>query len=166
MSQWSRESVAAPRPAQVRRCARRLPGVNTAAMSEPWFTRSPANSPDRPPAGASTTTAEGHTPSTAEAGTQEAPGAAPAGLPAATAAATPGATIDVTPGATIDITVNGASRRIAAGATVAALLAELGLGDRRVAVERNREVVPRAEHARAVLAAGDHLEVVTFVGGG
>jgi sulfur carrier protein len=143
-------------------------------MSEPWFTRSPANSPDQPPAGASTTTAEGHTPSTAEAGPQEAPGAAPAGLPAATAAATPGATIDatpgatidVTPGATIDITVNGASRRIAAGATVAALLAELGLGDRRVAVERNREVVPRAEHARAVLAAGDHLEVVTFVGGG
>lgn len=66
----------------------------------------------------------------------------------------------------IDVDVNGALRRIAAGTTVAALLAELGLADRRVAVERNREVVPRAEHARTVLAAGDRLEVVTFVGGG
>jgi sulfur carrier protein len=71
-----------------------------------------------------------------------------------------------TPEGTIDVTVNGEPRRVAAGATVAALLAELGLADRRVAVERNREVVPRVEHARAVLAAGDHLEVVTFVGGG
>lgn len=68
--------------------------------------------------------------------------------------------------ADIDVEVNGALRRIAAGTTVATLLAELGLADRRVAVERNREVVPRAEHARTVLAAGDRLEVVTFVGGG
>ena len=52
------------------------------------------------------------------------------------------------------------------GTTVAALIGELGLGDRRVAVERNREVVPRAEHATTVLAAGDRLELVTFVGGG
>lgn len=66
----------------------------------------------------------------------------------------------------IDIVVNGEPRRVAAGATVTALLAVLGLGERRVAVERNREVVPRAEHARTVLAAGDHLELVTFVGGG
>jgi sulfur carrier protein len=68
--------------------------------------------------------------------------------------------------AVIDVEVNGALRPIAAGTTVATLLAELGLADRRVAVERNREVVPRAEHARTVLAAGDRLEVVTFVGGG
>jgi thiamine biosynthesis protein ThiS len=73
---------------------------------------------------------------------------------------------EAAPEGTIDVTVNGEPRRVAAGATVAALLAELGLADRRVAVERNREVVPRAEHARAMLAAGDHLEVVTFVGGG
>lgn len=79
---------------------------------------------------------------------------------------TAGATPEATPEGCIDVTVNGESRRIAAGTTVAGLLAELGLADRRVAVERNRQVVPRAEHARAVLAAGDHLEVVTFVGGG
>jgi thiamine biosynthesis protein ThiS len=53
-----------------------------------------------------------------------------------------------------------------AGTTVASLIGELGLGDRKVAVERNREVVPRAQHATTVLADGDRLEVVTFVGGG
>lgn len=68
--------------------------------------------------------------------------------------------------ASIEITVNGEPRAVAAGTTVTVLLHELGLGDRRVAVERNRAVVPRAEHARTVLAPGDHLELVTFVGGG
>ena len=55
---------------------------------------------------------------------------------------------------------------VSPGTTVAALIAELGLADRRVAVERNREVVPRAQHASTELAAGDRLELVTFVGGG
>jgi thiamine biosynthesis protein ThiS len=64
------------------------------------------------------------------------------------------------------IVVNGESRPIRAGQTVAELLGELGLDPRQVAVERNREVVPRALHASTVLAAGDRLEVVTFVGGG
>ena len=66
----------------------------------------------------------------------------------------------------IDIIVNGQARRVTEGTTVTGLLTELDLADRRVAVERNREVVPRAEHARTVLGAGDHIEVVTFVGGG
>jgi sulfur carrier protein len=66
----------------------------------------------------------------------------------------------------IDIVVNGESRTVPHGMTVAALIGELGLGDRRVAVERNREVVPRAQHTTTVLAAGDRLELVTFVGGG
>jgi len=66
----------------------------------------------------------------------------------------------------IEITVNGDTRRVPRGTTVADLVAELGLSDRRVAVERNRDVVPRAEHERAVLATGDKLEVVSFVGGG
>ena len=66
----------------------------------------------------------------------------------------------------IDIVINGEARSVMHGTTVAALISELGLGDRRVAVERNREVVPRAAHATTVLAAGDRLEVVTFVGGG
>jgi sulfur carrier protein len=66
----------------------------------------------------------------------------------------------------IDVVINGEARTVAHGTTVAALIQELGLGDRRVAVERNREVVPRASHATTVLAAGDRLELVTFVGGG
>lgn len=66
----------------------------------------------------------------------------------------------------IDVVVNGESRSVAQGTTVAALIGELGLGDRRVAVERNRDVVPRAQHTTTVLEAGDRLELVTFVGGG
>lgn len=64
------------------------------------------------------------------------------------------------------IVLNGESRPIQPGQTVAALIAELGLDRRQVAVERNREVVPRAEHEQTALADGDKLEVVTFVGGG
>ena len=68
--------------------------------------------------------------------------------------------------APIDVVINGQARTIAEGTTLAALIDELGLGDRRVAVERNREVVPRAQHATTTLAAGDRVELVTFVGGG
>jgi sulfur carrier protein len=68
--------------------------------------------------------------------------------------------------AAIAIVVNGTSRTVDAGTTVAALIRELGLGDRRVAVERNHEVVPRAHHDSTQLADGDRLELVTFVGGG
>jgi len=64
------------------------------------------------------------------------------------------------------VVVNGESRTVAHGTTVTALIDELGLADRRVAVERNREVVPRAQHSSTTLAAGDRLELVTFVGGG
>lgn len=66
----------------------------------------------------------------------------------------------------IAVTVNGALRMLREGTTVAALVGDLGLGEKRVAVERNREVVPRARHAETVIVAGDRLEVVTFVGGG
>lgn len=62
--------------------------------------------------------------------------------------------------------VNGDAREIEAGTTITALIAALGLGGGPVAVERNREVVPRAEHASTVLAEGDRLELVHFVGGG
>jgi len=66
----------------------------------------------------------------------------------------------------IDVVINGEARSVLQGTTVAALITELGLGERRVAVERNHEVVPRAEHGSTVLAAGDRVELVTFVGGG
>ena len=64
------------------------------------------------------------------------------------------------------MTVNGEPRTLAPGATVADLVAGLGLGPRRVAVELNRTVVPRAEYGATPLADGDAVEVIHFVGGG
>ncbi len=66
----------------------------------------------------------------------------------------------------IDVVINGQPRTLAAGTTVIGLITELGLAGRPVAVERNREIVPRAVHASTVLAEGDRVELVTFVGGG
>lgn len=64
------------------------------------------------------------------------------------------------------IVCNGQPRQTAAGTTVAALLVELGMEPRHVAVEVNLELVPRARHAERVLCEGDKLEIVTLVGGG
>jgi sulfur carrier protein len=65
-----------------------------------------------------------------------------------------------------NIVVNGEERAVAEGTTVAGLLVDLELSRQHVAVEANREIVPRAEHEARVLAEGDSLEIVTFVGGG
>lgn len=64
------------------------------------------------------------------------------------------------------VKVNGDQRELRDGATVQELLAALGLEGARVAVERNRDIVPRARHAETALAEGDDVEVVHFVGGG
>ncbi len=64
------------------------------------------------------------------------------------------------------IRVNGDAVEIAPGAVIVDLLRQLALDPQRVAVERNRQVVPRARHAQETLSDGDEIEVVTFVGGG
>ena len=64
------------------------------------------------------------------------------------------------------ITLNGESRPVPGPLTVADLLRSLGHDGRRVAVEVNREVVPRADHAAQALTDGDQVEIVNFVGGG
>ncbi|WP_240756998.1 sulfur carrier protein ThiS [Roseicella aquatilis] len=69
-------------------------------------------------------------------------------------------------GAMISIMVNGEPREIPGPATVADLLARIGLDTRKVAVERNLEIVPRSTYAATALAAGDRLEIVHFIGGG
>ena len=56
--------------------------------------------------------------------------------------------------------------RVPVGTTVSALLQQLNLPSQRVAVEHNRRVVPRGEHPTVRLNHGDHVEIVTFVGGG
>jgi thiamine biosynthesis protein ThiS len=66
----------------------------------------------------------------------------------------------------ITVSVNGESVDLAAGSTIADLVARLQLDKARIAVEHNLRVVPRAEHAALQLNHGDRLEIVTFVGGG
>lgn len=66
----------------------------------------------------------------------------------------------------IEVEVNGASMQVPSGLTVSGLLGLLELSDKKAAVERNREIVPRSAHAATLLVAGDRLEIVHFVGGG
>jgi sulfur carrier protein len=63
------------------------------------------------------------------------------------------------------LTVNGEEREVHS-TVIAALVAELGLDPRKVAVEQNLEIVPRSLHPTAPLAEGDRIEIVQFVGGG
>ena len=69
-------------------------------------------------------------------------------------------------GDSVEIFVNGQTRAIEAGLTVAALVESLGLAGKRIAVERNGDIVPKGRHGETVLAAGDRLEIVVAVGGG
>ena len=66
----------------------------------------------------------------------------------------------------IQISVNGEPRTLDADCTVSALIAQMNLTGKRVAVERNGEIVPKGRHAEALLASGDALEIVVAVGGG
>ena len=66
----------------------------------------------------------------------------------------------------MEISVNGEQRRVAAALSVAELLREMGVEGKRLAVERNGEIVPKSSHADARLAAGDRIEIVVAVGGG
>lgn len=66
----------------------------------------------------------------------------------------------------MEILLNGAPRPIPPGHTLAGLVAELDLSDRRIAVEINEEIVPRSRYEERVLAAGDRVEVISAVGGG
>jgi sulfur carrier protein len=65
------------------------------------------------------------------------------------------------------VTVNGAARELSAGAsTVADVVRAMGLEGKRIAVERNGEIVPKSRHADTRLDEGDRLEIVGAVGGG
>lgn len=67
---------------------------------------------------------------------------------------------------TITISLNGESRTLDEGTTAAALLDALGYTGKRVAVERNGDIVPKSTHGTVTLVNGDSLEVVVAVGGG
>lgn len=66
----------------------------------------------------------------------------------------------------IALTINGQSQTLPHPMTVAQWLEHAGLAGKRVAVERNGEIVPRSRHGQTPLAAGDRIEVVVAVGGG
>ena len=66
----------------------------------------------------------------------------------------------------LEITVNGEPRRVPGGLSVAQMLGEIGLDPRKVAVERNREIVPRSSLETLRVEPGDAFEIVHFVGGG
>ena len=68
--------------------------------------------------------------------------------------------------APIRVVLNGAPREFPAPLTFAQLLQEMALAGRRLAVERNGEIVPRSRFGEARVADGDHIEVVIAVGGG
>lgn len=66
----------------------------------------------------------------------------------------------------IAITLNGEDREVPAGLTVSGLLTHLGLHERLVVVELNREILRRGSYGEALVSAGDTIELVHFVGGG
>jgi sulfur carrier protein len=66
----------------------------------------------------------------------------------------------------ITLSVNGESRTLESVVDVAGLLEQLALSGKRVAVERNGEIVPRSRYADTSLSDGDALEIVVAVGGG
>ncbi len=67
---------------------------------------------------------------------------------------------------TFTITLNGEARAVAAQSSVVELLRQIGLDTRKVAVERNEEIVPRSTYAQTLLLPGDAIEIVHFIGGG
>ena len=66
----------------------------------------------------------------------------------------------------IEVSLNGAPQMLPETTTIAQLLQQAGLGERRVAVECNGAIVPRSLHAQTRLHSGDRIELVQAIGGG
>ncbi len=66
----------------------------------------------------------------------------------------------------LNLTINGEARQFPQNLTVLALIETLGYAGKRIAIERNGEIVPKSQHASTALASGDKLEIVVAVGGG
>jgi thiamine biosynthesis protein ThiS len=69
-------------------------------------------------------------------------------------------------GQAMQVQVNGETRQLGDGMTVADLVADMGMAGRRIAVEVNLEIVPRSRHAGHALQDGDRVEIVQAIGGG
>lgn len=66
----------------------------------------------------------------------------------------------------LELKINGEARQFSEALTVTGLIELLGYTGKRIAVERNGEIVPKSQHAMTVLVSGDQLEIVVAVGGG
>ena len=66
----------------------------------------------------------------------------------------------------IELLINGEARRFPAPLTLSQLIESLDLAGKRIAIEKNGEIVPRSQHASTSLTGGDRLEIVVAVGGG
>jgi len=66
----------------------------------------------------------------------------------------------------MEIVLNGQVKILAGPLSVSELVAELGFAGKRIAVERNGEIVPKSTYAHVIIAAADRLEIVVAVGGG
>ncbi len=66
----------------------------------------------------------------------------------------------------LTLKINGETRQFSEALTVAGLIEALGYTGKRIAVEKNGEIVPKSQHAATALASGDQLEIVVAVGGG
>ncbi|MEI8402243.1 MAG: sulfur carrier protein ThiS [Alcaligenaceae bacterium] len=66
----------------------------------------------------------------------------------------------------MEIVLNGQAKILAGPLSIAALVAELGFTGKRIAVERNGEIVPKSTYEQVMIAAADRLEIVVAVGGG
>ena len=66
----------------------------------------------------------------------------------------------------MEIVLNGKTHTVSPGAHIDGLIAELGYAGKRIAVERNGQIVPRSRHAATQVEAGDRIEIVVAVGGG
>jgi thiamine biosynthesis protein ThiS len=74
--------------------------------------------------------------------------------------------MSMTDNAILQVRVNGEQRRVPGGMSIAAMLGEIGLDPRKVAVERNLAIVPRSTLGDVPVEDGDEFEIVHFVGGG
>ena len=66
----------------------------------------------------------------------------------------------------VTVTINGETRQLDASVSVAVLLSGMGLDPKKIAVERNQEIVPRSQYGETAVGDGDRLEIVQFIGGG
>lgn len=66
----------------------------------------------------------------------------------------------------MQIQVNGESKTVSEGATLADLIGQMALTGKRIAVEVNAEIIPRSQHGETLLQSGDQVEIVQAIGGG